>query len=363
MSGRLKNVDVAKGMAMIAIVFLHGFICQPSLDNNSISTSPPLDFFYSGLMLFFIFSGYFYRASRSAGVNLYKRIIQITVFTSLLIVIMPLIVCAEFAIVGIPFTIDDFLVCLPQLWGGDNVFKDPDVLMSKSVLGAYVGYYYLQAIIVSFIIFYPTAQKASESTRNLVIAIALMLVLSAVLVGIVDLKLPFSAQLSPIGAAFMYLGAYLRKRDLFRFLETEWRTPLFWELMVAGLIMGVLLLVFLPPGHSFDKSYFGKFGGWSVFPFFITTSCCCYVLMCLATFIGMIPYVDKVVCMVGRHTLGILALHGFVIKLLTAPFFGATVDAWFATMPLGAVIASGLVTLVITTALSEVVSRKVLHIS
>ena len=90
------------------------------------------------------------------------------------------------------------------------------------------------------------------------------------------------------------------------------------------MVILVLMCILMPPGTRFERYGFGDYGGWSVFPYFIESCIAAYVYMCISRLISMVPALCRTLSLVGRHTLGIICLHLFVIKMLIAPFIDLT---------------------------------------
>ncbi|MCQ2070971.1 MAG: acyltransferase [archaeon] len=361
---RLKNVDMVKGVAIFAIVILHAMYCQPSYSTTSIASSPPIDFLYSGLIAFFIFSGYFYRPERNAKQNITKRILQLTVVSTVLLLVLPLILMVEYMAVGIGVSVSDYVDCLFLLVGGDNVFSDIGSSMSqRAICGVFPGYYYVQVMIVSFVMFYLIAPKVADSIRNMAVVIAAMVVAEMVLIGVVGLKLPFYAQLAPIATAFMFVGLAAKRYGVFEYLQDGWKTPRYWYIFIADLVVCAMLLMFIPPGHSFDSNYFGEYGAWSVVPFFFTMVSCVYILVVLGSLVSKVPLVSGLFCRIGTHSLALLLFHAFVIKLITVPVYGITAESWFPKMPMEVSIAVALVTVAVVTVAAELYPRFISKLS
>ena len=72
---------------------------------------------------------------------------------------------------------------------------------------------------------------------------------------------------------------------------------------------------------SFDLMNFGKFGGYSAFPYMIEGMLAFVMITYLSFFVSKIPYVSVLFRRIGEHTMGILLLHVFIAKIFLAPFF------------------------------------------
>ena len=72
---------------------------------------------------------------------------------------------------------------------------------------------------------------------------------------------------------------------------------------------------------SFNLMNFGKFGGYSAFPYMIEGMLAFVMITYLSFFVSKIPYVSVLFRRIGEHTMGILLLHVFIAKIFPAPFF------------------------------------------
>ena len=61
---RLKTMDFAKGIIMLAIVFAHFSTLMKAMGSSGSGGNPTLTFGYSALILYIIISGYFYNPAR-----------------------------------------------------------------------------------------------------------------------------------------------------------------------------------------------------------------------------------------------------------------------------------------------------------
>ncbi|MCQ2070912.1 MAG: acyltransferase [archaeon] len=342
-SPRLKNVDVVKGFAALAIVILHAIVLQPGGTPDDVTSSPALDFLYSGLFLFFIFSGYFYRPNRSVADNIKRRLYQLVFVSSVCIIALSAIMWVYLILLGYDLGPSDLFDSLWLVIGGKTVFQDLSSAPTSLYTMSLSGYYFIQIMACAFVIFYPLANFAIKSNRNLLVTIAAMLVAGFVLVEIVHIKLPLQFHQAPLAAAFMFVGAFMKKIELLNYIETGWRTKRYWVICAVVTACAFALLVFIPPGHKYDLVYYGAYGGYSMLPFFITMILCGYTLMVLTNILVRIPGVKQVFGTIGKHSLAMLLFHVTFIKLLVIPFYHFDGTSAFPAMPLTSSVPAALI--------------------
>ncbi|MCQ2084895.1 MAG: acyltransferase [archaeon] len=318
---RLYSIDVIKGFIIIAVVLLHFIIIVPSDEPRTGNSNLALQALYTGLMLFFIFSGYFFRPEKSSWSQVKKRLIIIGTVTVAGLVILPVIMYVYVTLLGYGTDPMDLPQCFRSLFGNWKIFNI-DTNEDFPIFAIHNGYYFLQIMLVSFVLFYPIAVRVVNDDRKLIVAIILLVTGTFVLAEFVGCELPLYSQLAPIATAFMLVGAFLGKHKVIERIEYGELTSK-WNLMYLAIaaVVGVVMLVLFEPGVYFDDTIFGDYGGYSAYPYFIICCAFCYIFLSIGVVLNKIPGLRKILSTLGRHTLGILCLHIFVLKLLIAPFY------------------------------------------
>jgi len=351
---RIKTLDFSKGIAIITIVFLHAMFCQPGMTQGSAGSGILIDYLYGALFLFFMISGYLYDTDRDAGRSIGRRMMQIVAVPTVFLLVLPAVLYVYYAAIGIPVAFSDYTDCLCFIFGGDNLFQPLDTVTGRPICGVFPGYYFLQVMAVAFLIFLPTVRYVMGSWVRFSVAIIILLAAEFVLIGAVGMKLPYFAQLSPIAACFMYVGAYARKHGLMDFVDKGWKERKYWAVFLGSTVIAIVLLFLLPTGHSFDYNNFGEYGAYSVFPFFVTYVFAAYSLIVIISLLVRVPLLSAAVCFCGKHTLAILLLHMFIIKMLSAPVYGVETSSWLPEMPLWFVVIAGAIAIIVSLILAEV---------
>lgn len=102
-----------------------------------------------------------------------------------------------------------------------------------------------------------------------------------------------------------------------------------WALPLVSLAVTVVLVYIFLPGTEIDCMYFGDHGGYSVFPYFVEALAMFIVLLHPAKLFSRIFGVNSMFRVAGKHSLGILALHGSVATMMIAPFYDLPTGDWF----------------------------------
>jgi fucose 4-O-acetylase-like acetyltransferase len=324
---RAYSVDVLKGLIIIAIVFLHIIF---STHDDAGSPGIPIQAMYLGLMAFFLLSGYFYRPDRGFVSNMKKRVNQLFIALAVCSVILPILLYAWLAVLGQAQGLDDYILALQWGFGMNEVFMPLGSPKVYPLCGSAVGYYFLWAMLIAFIILYALADHIVKDNKRLAVTIIALLIIAALIAEFGRYRLPFFAELAPLAAAFMFAGAGLAKFGLVEKIEEfSWKDGRYWLPLVASLAIAAVMLFIFPPGINFDILILGQYGGLSTFPYFIESICMFVVFLYLCNLLSKIPGLVILLTECGKHTLGILLYHGFVASFIMAVICPLTDQSWF----------------------------------
>ena len=325
---RLKSLDTLKGTIITAIVCVHLLIARDSGDSGDPSLF--LQYFYLGLMFFFICSGYFYRPERSFARNIRGRLVQLLLSLCICGVVLSVVLFLEASILWEMPSGEDFLYALGRAFCLHDIGQPIADNMICPVSGASMGYYYIWTMFWSFMIFYSVITFVDDDDRKTICAILILLAIQALFVEFLAIQVPFYFNLSPFGAALMFAGRLLAKRSAFNRIESYPRKdPKFWLFLAVCAVSALILVIVFQPGIIWDKMYYGEYGWASVFPFYIEAILVTFVLVYLAMLFARIPLVSKVLLLAGRHSLGLLLLHCFVAKFILLLFNEPVTYTWF----------------------------------
>ena len=331
---RYRSPDVLKGFVIFMITVVH-IVLSAGAAMGSGEPNLIIQIVYLGLMVFFIFSGYFYRPGSGFVSNMKRRVSQILVAVALCSFIIPIILYAWLVLLGYQMDIGDYIEAVLSGFWLNNMFITPEAYHHYPYCCGFIGYYFLMIMIWSFVVFYALIERVIDDIRKIAAVILVLLVIQLALCILTDVNFPMGLKEVPMGTAFLFLGHVLSRYRLLDTIEgMELGTRRFWLPFLACLAVGLVLCLVVHPGVSFDGAYFGSIGPASVFTFFVEAGCMCVVYIYLAAFVARIPVISKVLEELGHHTLGILLYHGSVATALFALVAPLNHDSWFPSVDL-----------------------------
>jgi hypothetical protein len=344
---RFAGPDVLKGFVIFAIVMVHIVLnAGPGIGGSEPALI--LQILYLGLMAYFIYSGYFYKEGTGFKYNMKKRVSQILIALILCAVIIPLILFVWLLILGYPMDFYDLGRGILSGLDLNNAFMPFGSQSYYPYCSGAVGYYFLWVMLFAFVIFYGIIEAVLDDIKKIIAVIVALLLIQSALCYFLTFKLPFTFELVPIAASFMFLGALMRKYDLIAQIESlELRNKRYWMPFIVCLVVGVVLCLIVHPGLRFDKMTFGSIGPLSTFTYIIEAGCMCVVYMYIATFISKIPVLSKALEICGQHTMGVLLYHGSIATAIFALLTPLSHESWFPTLPMTTRAIIGIVTFVL----------------
>ena len=316
-----------KGFVIIAIVFIHLFILcgTESVGEATGDGSFPyyLQAIYAGLMIFFIASGYFFRPGRGYLRNILKRILPLGLAILLGILLLPLALFCWLSILGQNPDFSEYWYVLGRLLGSEAVFMSFDTwIYEPPTLDTTNGYYFLQIMLVAFVLFYAIADFCVRTPVRFCVSSALLVACTCFIIEVVDVRLPLYAELAPLATAFMLFGAYAGRRGFAERMERGWwMEKKGWALFALFFVLSAVTVVAFPPGNNFDSSQLGAYGGWSAFPFFVLGCSVSMFFLMVFALLSRVKLISKGLTLAGKHTLGILLGHIFGMKLIISLFY------------------------------------------
>lgn len=349
---RILSIDILKGAAIIGVVLAH-LVLLPVSSGVGGGGYRIGEFFYSALLMFIVFSGYFYKPGKSVLYHYTHRLMLLLgaflFFTVLLTVVMYLYLM----MLGYDLSSSDLLGDIGVMILGRGCFEDIHSwsLIGEKILDVYDvthSYYFFQILIMGYVIFYPIVDYVTVNWKRLAVTMFLFASFTVFYMEVIHIQLPFYAHLAPLSASFLLLGAYLGRIKFAEILDKAYKTPKCIAIILVLLVTALVMVALFPTEMSIIYSKFGHNGGWSVYPFIIIAVTAGIVLLYGTTLVAKIPYVSRGMAFFGRGSVWIFLLHMFVAKLLVAPFMKIDTQSWVPYMP----IASSLILSACTIAVS-----------
>ncbi len=322
---RIRSLDIAKGICIVAIVFCHTMeyaVVQGEdmvvPDSSSIFGDPITvieQFLYTLLFVFFMISGYLHKPGRSFKENVWRRFVQIVpaylIFTTVLTFAMWLFV--EATVGGVSF--EEFLNQLFHSLIGDRTFEEPNHHYVIGQCNICISYYFFMIFLVACVPFYALVDRVSDSNAKTIAGMLVLCGISAVLIEILPVHFPFASETAFATAAVMLMGTRLARMDFLGWMEREWKTKRYWVFTILVLAFGLLWSAFFPIGFNFVDGVLGQYGGISAFLIIPGTLACaqCFLTLCMG--ISRIQTASKALAILGVFSLSIMMFHVFFLKI------------------------------------------------
>lgn len=323
---RFVSADIYKGAAIFAIAVMH--LAIPA--RTGLGEMPAyLQFLYMGLMGFFILSGYFFRPGRGFRENMRLRIVRLFVALLFCAVVLTFVCYLWCLVWGQPTDFDDLVYAIVFAMGLKDTGNPLGEITPWPVCGYPMGFYFLWTMLGAFVLFYALADRVDRDRRLGILFIVALVAVTVAYKEIWPYSLPFSIHLMPMAAAFMFTGQLLAGERFVERLETAGlRSKGFWAVLLVSAVAGMVLVWFFLPSIKFDWMDLGEYGGYSAIPYLFEGLLAFSTILSLSCILSRIPVLSTAFTELGKHSLGILLLHCFIAKIIMAPFYTYTSEAF-----------------------------------
>ena len=356
---RVRTADLVKGAAIIGMVILHFALLQAhgSVSSDGITITSFKAFPYSVMVMFIVISGYFFIPGKGFAENLRKRIVRYLLWFVAAVLILNTVMFLILQIQGYDLQLSSLWDVIWKTLVGKGAFSS---ITDNAVYGAEIlapfevthALYFLQMIIVGYLIFYAVADRVIDDDRKLLITAFIMITISAVYVVFVNILLPFYAHLGPMTAGLLLVGVYFKKKDFFGWLETSPMNRRYWALFFVSLIVALALCLITPKDVSMLYCNFGDYGILSFYTFVILSLCGGIAISYILSWLGRLEFFHLTIGKVGTYCIVVFVLHMFVGKCLAAPFVTFDTTSWFPITTVQGIILA-LITVTLITVASE----------
>ncbi len=323
------SLDIAKGACMIGVVVVHstmgitggfaGAVGESTAQGASIAGAF-ISFLNTLLMCFFIISGYLYKPGRTFKENISRRVLAVIPVYILGTVVLTALLWAFVNCTSMSLSVDTLADSIFHSMIGTRTFMPYPDSYDIGPCDATVPFYYLVVYVVACIPFYAVVDRVVGSWKRTVVAIAVLVGTSAVLIEVLPVHLPFTCETSFAASGMMILGAFLEKNDVLPHLEAWWNRWWYIPAIIAISAVGIVLSMFFSSldglGDGFIDGRFGAYGGLSAFAVFPVAMVGWIWLMMLSVIVSKIPLFRLLMAITGRYSLAVLVLHYFFLKIL-----------------------------------------------
>ncbi len=319
------SLDIAKGACMIGVVAVHssmditggsaGWVSEVTAQGTSVSGAF-ISFLYTLLMGFFIISGYLYKPGRAFMENISRKVIAIIPVFILGIVVLTTLLWAFVNCTSMSLGVDTLVDSIFHSLIGTRAFMPYPDSYDLGPCDATEPFYYLAVYMVACVPFYAVVDRVVGSWKRTVAAIAVLAGVSAVLIEVLPVHLPFACETAFAASGMMLLGASLAKNDVLARLEGWWNRWWYIPAIIALTVVGIAFSMVFPFSKGFIDGRFGEYGGFSAFVVFPIAMVSWTWLMMLSVLVSKIPLFRLLVAIPGLYSLAVLLLHFFFLKIL-----------------------------------------------
>ena len=340
---RVGLMDLYKGMAIFGVLITHIVLLQNGADGRSEDPLPVVQFMYSGLLMFVLISGYFYKPGKSYLENVRSRVVPLFTIFVVMTVLMILVMYGYLLLLGYDLSQYDLPdVILSGLLGKGFAFvdfKSDEFLPYIEVQAPFdvcMQMYYLGLICVAYLIFFALVDRVITDWRKTVATILVLIFITSAYIEFVHLQTPLYVHMAPLFAAFLLIGALLKQYRFATFLENGLHDKRYWIGFLATIVVAVLLLLMFPGTTDITLGMIGDYGIFTAYTFSATTLACGMVQFFLAAILVRIPIWNGFFQLMGRDVLPLYLYHMLVCKILIAPFVTLDTSAQIPLPPLEA---------------------------
>jgi fucose 4-O-acetylase-like acetyltransferase len=330
---RIESLDILRGAAIVGVITVHivfGAGRSPDGMSDGISIA---EFLYAALAMFMVISGYLYKKGKDFRTNLMTRILPILIVLAFSTILFTTLMYGYLYMIGYDLGGYNLLEEIGEILIGKCVFQNVhDVgYNAGAVLSPFdisAGFYYLQILAVGYLIFFAVADRVLGDWRKCLAVIVSLFAISGLYVEFIGIQLPFTAQIGPVVAAFLLIGALLKEYNFAEFMERGFHTRKYWFMIVSMAIIGLICIKYFPTGMTLCNSTFGSNGLLSVVTFPIHAMSCGIVLWFIAVMLIRVPVVSDIFRIAGIASIVLYSMHMFIAKFISAPFYTIGTEYW-----------------------------------
>ena len=329
-----------RGAAIVGVITVHimfGAGRSPDGVNDSLSIA---EFLYAGLAMFMVISGYLYKKGKDFRTNMVTRVVPILIVLAFSTILFTTLMYGYLYILGYDLGGYNLLEEIGKVLVGKSAFQNIHAAgyTAGQVLSPFdisAGFYYLQILAVGYLIFFAVADRVLGDWRKCLAVIVGLFAVAGLYTEFIGIQLPFTAQIGPVVAAFLLIGALLKEYNFAEFMEHGFHTKKYWIMIISMAIIGLICIKYFPTGMSLYNSNFGSYGSLSVITFPIHAISCGIVLWFIAVLLIRIPIVSDIFRIAGIASIVLFSMHMFIAKLISAPFYTVGTDYWITIDSLG----------------------------
>lgn len=302
-------------------------------DSGMSNSTSIAEFLYAALAMFMVISGYLYKKGKDYRTNITTRVIPILVVLAVSTIVFTTAMYGYLYILGYDLGQYNLLQEIGEVLLGKSCFQD---IHAEGYYAGYVaspfdisaGYYYLQILAVGYLIFFAVADLVLDDWRKCIATVAALFAVTGLYTEFIGIQLPFTAQIGPMVAAFLLIGALMKQYDFALFMENGFQKKSYWLMLLSMAVIGMICITYFPTGMCLYNSHFGDYGSWSIISFCIQSLSCGIVLWFIAVVLIRVPIASDIFRIAGIASIILYSMHMFIAKLITAPLHTLGTDYW-----------------------------------
>ena len=249
---RLNYVDMVKGIAILIIILYH--LAAPGSYRSFLDHTME-----SMLLLFFFFSGFFYRPGKKTFAENVKSRAKALLIPFFAYSLVFWAVGTVYLLASDQAPLSETLACLRNFYGGciwnrtiQSWFGWEYYSLGKRYLFL-ADFWFLLSLLFAGILFFAIADRVLKSAGKTLAAAGILAAMTAVLRSFA-VALPYNLQLVPFWAALLLLGAFAGQYRLFEPKKLSGARE--WIAAVAALAAGIALDLLKTPNNNLFRGSF-----------------------------------------------------------------------------------------------------------
>ena len=323
--------DIAKGIGMLFVIFLHTItlftLGGRDTETTGLVSIVVLALFGYMMPFYFIMSGYNYKPGVPYGVSVRKRAKQLLIPLFNFSVAIWVLLGAYLCLRGETDALTLFKSYIAY-WLTDPLAGWVGLDASRTLVAQSVGpTWFIKCLMLAFLIFTALAPYALKKASSMFSVIVGLFGLSYIVVYCVDKlpgidNLPWNADAAPAAAGLMLMGVVMRKYKLFDWQFTDKKKSIINSLIALGIL--IYLQVEIPGVGMFSSGRIAyKMGPVEVFVTLICGILGTVFLMNVSKLLVKAKYLGTFLAYVGQNSLVVLIIHGPIMRVF-CDLFGLT---------------------------------------
>lgn len=299
MEKRFESLDIAKCLAIFAVIALHTIVYIPVAAGTSLLMG-------ATMLFFFMVTGYNYKEGRDIKTSIIKRAKRLLVPFVLYSVVIN-IICGLIFIFVDGMTIQQVIYNIREFYMGTIGFSKTEA--PTNILSCVMPYWFLLIMFLSSVIFFPIADYVLKSIKRISLISIAMLLITALSVHF-NISLPWHIEITPAFVAILLIGAYMGKKQMLIKLQNV-RGVKRIGIIILTVIITLILAITCGSARLVSNNIWGNLGWVSVFVSVLQGFIQFVMLVLISEMISKTKSLKKPFVWIGENVMHFYILHGF----------------------------------------------------